>query len=371
MPTEEDIIRATLKDLTEDLESIANAAYAEAVRVRKAYKSDTKDDIVSKTAQDVIVLYETLAHNARNELEASAHWSEEDISRLVAMKNHCAISMREVANLAGAAMTARSWQAPGTGVDMAMKARILTFFDENPNNYKRGGFSESTDYERRFAKEYIDGSMIPPQVHLTSSGMSACLTALVHLKSKKRPRNKPHHVLVGASTYFENLWLLQQLFQGEITSVDEADEERILSLVKEMQPSILLFDTVTYSSSLIVPNWGTLVKKLSHALTGPSTLILDNSYMGAGYQPLADMPWSVTGMDLIVVESLNKFYEFGTDRVSGGVIWTTRNIDGSIQVARNHCGTMLAEASVAALPLPSRARFGSRDIGSRGRRTRS
>ena len=65
-------------------------------------------------------------------------------------------------------------------------------------------------------------------------------------------------------------------------------------------------------------------------------------------------------MNLIVIESLNKFYEFGTDRVSGGVIWTSAKIDNEIDIVRIHCGTIIPDTSLASLPIPNRARLDTR-----------
>ena len=360
MSTEQEIIRLTLKDLAEDLAVVADASYAEAQRVTDACGASQDNTIVDATARDVIKFYNSLERDMRGELEKSKAWTSSDIARLIALKKRTAILMRETASLAGAAMIARTWQAPGTGTENALNSRFATFVGNNPNSYKRGGFTEAQEYERRFAKEYIDGNILPPQVYLTSSGMGALLTVLVNLNSEFGRKGRPHRVLVGKSTYFENPWLIEQIFPGAVTYVDESDSECILAVAKELMPSILLFDTVAYAESLVMPDWKTIIPKLSKILRYPSTFVLDNSYMGAGFQPLKSIPWGVGGMDMIVIESLNKFYEFGTDRVSGGVIWTTRDLENGIMVARNHCGTMIADASVASLPLPNRNRFDRR-----------
>jgi len=58
---------------------------------------------------------------------------------------------------------------------------------------------------------------------------------------------------------------------------------------------------------------------------------------------------------LIVIESLNKFHQFGFDRVTGGIAWGVGAGIKHFFSYRMHLGTNISDSSVHSLPLPNRA----------------
>jgi len=58
---------------------------------------------------------------------------------------------------------------------------------------------------------------------------------------------------------------------------------------------------------------------------------------------------------LIVIESLNKFHQFGFDRVTGGIAWGVGAGIKHFFSYRMHLGTNIPDSSVYSLPLPNRA----------------
>ena len=62
-------------------------------------------------------------------------------------------------------------------------------------------------------------------------------------------------------------------------------------------------------------------------------------------------------MRLVVFESLNKYHEFGMDRVTAGLVWGVGSDVGKLFTYRKNMGTNIPDASVIALPTPNRWMF--------------
>jgi cystathionine beta-lyase/cystathionine gamma-synthase len=57
---------------------------------------------------------------------------------------------------------------------------------------------------------------------------------------------------------------------------------------------------------------------------------------------------------MIVFESMNKYYQFGMDRTTGGVIYTWGKDTEKLFYTRQHSGTIMSDISSYLLPLPDR-----------------
>ncbi len=132
------------------------------------------------------------------------------------------------------------------------------------------------------------------------------------------------------------------------------DVEQIIAQVKELQPAIIFFDTLCNTEVIALPEMHRIITRLAAEITRPTTLVLDNTGLGIHYQPLHDLPHSSSKLSVIVVESLMKYYQFGMDRVTGGVIWKDGLSPLSIFGSRMHLGTTMPDASVLAMPVPNR-----------------
>jgi cystathionine beta-lyase/cystathionine gamma-synthase len=61
---------------------------------------------------------------------------------------------------------------------------------------------------------------------------------------------------------------------------------------------------------------------------------------------------------LFVIESLNKYHQFGLDRVTGGIVWAAGCPRGSgLADARKRSGTIMPDTCVLSLPTPNRERL--------------
>ena len=252
-------------------------------------------------------------------------------------------------------LTAGNWQSPSfLYSEFSQAGRETGTIRIGVDDYKRDIFPDEREYGRLFVKEYVDsGLRLQPVAFPTSSGMSAITTILGHLR-KTVPADAV--ILAGSSTYFQTKWVLEQLFPGKVHYIDETDTERIVAFVQEHQPPIVFLDSIGNSPELLMPNLPELLPRLSSVLSSHSTLVFDNTTTATTFQPLRFLPTRITGVRVIVVESLLKYHQCGFDRVNGGIIWTLAGL--SIQDlghARIHMGTNISDVSLCALPSPNRA----------------
>lgn len=252
-----------------------------------------------------------------------------------------------------ATLSAPNWQSPSFWHTASPQAgREVGTISASRNDYKRDMHADAKRYETAFVQEYVNHPMrIAPFAYVTSSGMSAVSTVLVHLQSSCGPDDV---VLAGKSSYFQNKWLLQTLFPRRVKWVDEFDTDGILAAAQNYKPKIIFLDSLCGAETLPMPDLKTLVPALARIVPKETTLVLDNTVLSTMYQPLHDLPWNPLSMKLIVVESLLKFHEFGMDRVPGGIIWTPSLMESGLFHTRMHMGTIMPDNAVCAMPEPNR-----------------
>ena len=66
------------------------------------------------------------------------------------------------------------------------------------------------------------------------------------------------------------------------------------------------------------------------------------------------------GMHVVVIESLQKYHEFGFDRASAGVIWSPISSARDMLLQRMNLGTNITDIGVVQLPEPNRKLFDAR-----------
>ncbi len=220
------------------------------------------------------------------------------------------------------------------------------------NDYKRDHHLDAEAFEQAFVYAYIDAPMrMPPKAYVTSSGMSAFATVLVTLIHEGKA-NGP--ILAGASSYFENKGLLMKTFGDRMHWFDENNAEAIIEAVKRLKPSVIFIDSLCNTDTVAMADLKRLIPALAKCIDQETHLVLDNSGLGPMYQPLQDLPMVNWKLRLTVIESLNKFYQFGLDRVTGGIIWTDALSTLGYFGERMHLGTNMPDASVLSIPEPNR-----------------
>jgi len=220
------------------------------------------------------------------------------------------------------------------------------------NDYKRDMHLDAFAYEHAFLSEYVDAPLrLPPAAYVTVSGMAAMSTLVGLLQYEYKMRGP---IVCGRGSYFENRWILERAFRDKVHLVDEMNADEILETVRRVRPEAVFLDTLCNTAEVAMPNLAALLPKLARALGPRGILVLDNSGLASSFQPFAHMP-RLGGPRLFVIESLNKFHQFGFDRVTGGIIWTQGGSPTGLLGAREHLGTNMPDASVLSLPWPNRA----------------
>jgi cystathionine beta-lyase/cystathionine gamma-synthase len=133
--------------------------------------------------------------------------------------------------------------------------------------------------------------------------------------------------------------------------VDEMHAEEVVAAVKRLQPRAIFLDTLCNTSTIPVPHLAVLIPAIASFVKQQTYLVLDNSGLGPTCRPSSYLP-RLSRLRLLVVESLNKHYEFGLDRVAGGVVWGDGRFVGRLSTYRMHLGTNIPDATVHTVPWP-------------------
>jgi len=275
-----------------------------------------------------------------------------DIQKMTDQKWQYMTLLRSYIPLIGALITSLDWQSPSFTHSLHSQAGIQEGkIIANLNDYKRDQHLNERDYQERFMKEYVDGFKFPAGAYLTSSGMAALTTIITYLSAPGRIKGP---VMIGESIYFENAELIETFFKDQkIIKVDEMDTKKVLATYDKMRPDLILFDSLCNSPSIAVPDVLTILKHVSENAKNNTFFVIDNSTLSVALQPLKTMSLK-TKIKLLVFESLNKYHQFGLDRVTAGIVWYRGSGFEDLYYARDHAGTNIPDSSVYALPIPNR-----------------
>lgn len=220
----------------------------------------------------------------------------------------------------------------------------------NINDYTRDQHDLSLAYEKKFVSEYLPRiGLLPLEAFVTSSGMAALTTAIVMIHRLHLPNNT---VLVGKHCYFQNLELLSKSF-SRVVMFDEENEREWQNLVVRERPIAVFVDTMCNVASLVVPPVLEIAEYLRKNIKNRTYLVVDNSMLSIGFPFKKLFRHRNRKLEIVGWESLNKYYQFGLDRVTGGVVWGRSAIALELFHARMHAGTIMGDMQVAMLPTPS------------------
>lgn len=364
-----DVAAQTLEDIFEDfteLQYLATSAVRRLSHLHAQLRPGTlcppeTQAIINNLFTTIAPQYETLRTELQTALVQRNSWQASDIPTFLSLKMRGAHTLRTLQSLSAALLVATDWQAPSYLHTQSSEAGTQTGrIVGTVNDYKRDNHQDATAYEVAFRKAYIDAPWrFPPQVYATSSGMSAFATVVTCLRVAGKLEGR---ILVGKNSYFENKIVLEQFFAGQLQYVDEMDTDGILAAVTTYQPAAIFLDSLCNTENIAVADLSTLLPALSKILTRPTTLVLDNTCLGIHYQPFRNLPHLPHKLQVIVVESLMKYHQFGMDRVTGGIIWKDGLSPLGIFGSRMHLGTGMPDASVLAMPVPNRALLTARTL---------
>lgn len=249
----------------------------------------------------------------------------------------------------GGVLTAAHWQSPAIDASVADEAG-----DErgtivaNLNDYKRDMHAAAVSWEKSFASVYLAHPLtVPPVVYATGSGMAALTTAALTVSDALPEDGK---VAVGKHSYFENKELLSRIFPGErLVYFEERDPGALAAIA----PHAVFADLLANDPDMTAVDLRGLLSacgRLRHRVT----VVADVTCLSALRVSRVRLPKRVA---LMLFESLNKFHQFGLDRVTGGVVWAYGMPADALYRTRDHAGLIISETSAATLPTPNRALF--------------
>jgi cystathionine beta-lyase/cystathionine gamma-synthase len=350
---------ADLQDDFTELRVIVDDNSQRLARLGRPLERHARPGTASVIGEIVARTSETFRQLANDLKVLQATRVDDSLDKLVAEKKRIADIVRSLQGVTGSLLAATDWQAPSFVHAECSQAGTQTGrITGTVNDYKRDHHADATNYERCWRQAYIDAPLrFPPQVYVTASGMAAFSTVLTTLATEGKI-NGP--ILAGQACYFENKLLLEKFFPGLVHYVDEMNTDSVLAAIAELQPAAIFFDTLGNTEDVAAPDMERLVPKMIEAVTRPTILVLDATGTATSYQPLRNWPRGPCKLNLVVIESLLKYHQFGFDRVSAGIMWRTGLTPLGLFGNRMHLGTGLVDASVLALPQPNRKLFDKR-----------
>ncbi len=298
----------------------------------------------------------TLYAKCETDLRALLNVQDDDrLHECLQVRDRVADTLRTFQGVSGALLASSGWQSPSFLAAKHSQAGLETgTITGTINDYKRDQHWDELRYEQAFVNEYIDSPLrLTPFAFVTASGMAAFTTIIATLLDDPTCSKGP--VLIGASSYFENIQIARLYFSGRVVLVDEMDTEAIIEAIRVHKPSVLFLDTMCNAVTMAVPDLSSLIPRIVQTLEAPLTLVIDATGTSMTYQILKDVPLLNIKLHVIVFESLLKFHQYGMDRVSGGMMWRTAMSPFPLFGRRMHIGTNLVDASVLSLPWPNRS----------------
>lgn len=220
------------------------------------------------------------------------------------------------------------------------------------NDYKRDYHRDGIPYEQAFRRAYIDGLVtLGVHVYLVSSGMAGLTTILAFLQGEGLLQGK---VVMGDNTYFQGKGLILEAVRERAIQVSETDTETIRNLITIKRPTAVFLDSLSNSATMAAPDLITILNHLAKTVSHDMALVVDNTGLSIGFQPMRTILGRNRHIRLVVYESLNKFHEFGCDRVTAGLIWAYGPGTEKLFGYRKNCGTNISDLSAHALPPPNR-----------------
>ncbi len=358
------LIAQSLTDLAEDFEELDCLASSNIKRLQKFLK--TIDSLRNKLPKQSVEIATGLANklsgdysNLRARIAAVQKNlpftlpTVDAVNALARQKDDEHHILRSHQGILGSILTSADWQSPSFLHSAYSQAGSQTGrIYATINDYKRDQHWDAHEYERLFIKEYVDSFIkFPINAYATSSGMAAFTTILSYLMLEKRIAGP---VVIGRNIYFENKDLVTKAFGNQLIEVDESDTHAVCEAIKSHQPSVILFDSLTNAPGVTIPDLPRILGFCVKWVKRECFFVVDNTSLSVFFQPLPLIQGRFSKIRIIVFESLNKYHQFGLDRVTGGIIWSYGGDTIKLFDYREHLGTNIADSSVASLPTPNR-----------------
>lgn len=318
-------------------------------------KKEIEKEVLKESLQSLHFLekkYEKGERECRRLQESIKKESRKELSVYIAKKDFYYQLLRVYQSEIGGIITATDWQSPTFLHSLSpLAGRQSGDIKGTVNDYKRDQHLDGKEYEDAFLREYIEGVLkFTVHIYTVSSGMAALQTILTHLASENKPIARK--VLMGKGTYFENKDLVEG-FSHHVLEEDEMNTKVFCEAIRKFKPSIIMLDVLGNTPEVTYPDLVAILTYVRNTVKYPIDIVIDNTCLPIFSQPLR-FGKGKSSMRIFVFESLNKYHQFGLDRVTGGVIYACGKNVGKLFYAREHAGTNISDLSVHALPKPSK-----------------
>jgi cystathionine beta-lyase/cystathionine gamma-synthase len=355
-----DTIIQSFQDISDDAKELQYLITTNLERITKA-----REDITSKEKhipKDVLADAQLLLSNLAKKLKTYSYEAvklgeiaEEmnNLEDLLRKRDSLYNLIRIGQAVMGAVVSATDWQSPSFLFSLYSQAgRQTGNIKGTINDYKRDQHIDQKVYEERFLKEYMDVFMKSAlQVYAVNSGMAALSTILTFINSEKHDSNA---VFLGKGSYFENKSLIKSFYHDNTIEFNETDIDKFSQLFRRHRPSVILFDSLSNNSDITIADTHAILTFLAKNVKKDTFVVIDNTGLSFFLQPLSLALYKNIHIRLIVFESLNKYHQFGMDRVTGGIIWSWGKNTGKLYDARDHAGTNISDNNLLSLPFPNR-----------------
>jgi len=356
-------IDAAIKDLTQDIESFTHIAHSLKHHLSNATKQlESVSRFISRSAftftrsqlqqhtSEIESLSDKISQLLKNAQLKKPSQSRYD--KLLRSKYEIYDALRFYSCLIPSSITSTDWQSPSYSYSLSSQAGKQTGHIQGTiNDYKRDHHLDEKEYEKLFVREYIDTRFkFYIHAYLTNSGQAAFTTILTYLQSEGKLNGT---ILIGKNTYFQYKQIMAKSLSDRIIEVDEHDTKGIISAIIKYKPGALFFDSLSNASSIPVTDLPTIYLALCKQAQKETYLIIDNTCLSIALQCFS-MKGGNRKVRTISFESLNKYHQFGLDRVTAGIVVVRGHDSGGIFEYRKHAGTNITDSSVYALPLPNR-----------------
>lgn len=270
--------------------------------------------------------------------------SQQTHDALVWKKHTIFSEIRSIRYLLSAYIQRNEWQSPAYfSTQIQQTGRHIGDIKLYQTDYKRDRHLDAQYYEHRFIATYYPHIQV--NALLTNSGMAAITTVYAYLASQK-----PKKVLMGVHSYHENKELAVRFFgEKAIVWVNEENTQELFHVCETVRPSLLLFDSLTNSHQLFHVDLQTIISQ-QEKQHRQSTIVIDNTCLSVFGNFLSNR-YRYT--NVIQVESLAKYHQFGLDKVTGGIIVCHQRVSAELENFREHLGTNISDISPYVFPSPN------------------
>src|SRR3989344_655978 len=277
----------------------------------KENKSHIQPDVADKTITD--------CYGKIKEIEVEVKKLESvrnDYASFTGRKKKVRALLRYWAVFAGGLTISADWQSPGFVHSLISEAgRQTGKIKGTINDYKRDVHLDEKEFEEMFLKEYVTAkNKYFLKSYLTNSGQAAFQTILTYFLSENKLKGK---VLVGKSSYFQYKQILAGTYGRNLIEAEETDTKGVLDRVEDDSISAIFLDSLCNSATISVPDLETIISYLNKNIKHNLYLIIDNTCLSVFCQPFNLK--KNRKIHLLTFESLNKYYQFGLDRVTAGI----------------------------------------------------